>query len=235
METTENFETENASAEKKQKLRGIIITTIITSIVCLIPCVIGLIIWNKLPDQIASHFNFNEVPDKVSSKEFVVFGFPCYFFALNLLCNLLIYFSEKKGKTKSQPRVIYYIVGWLVPVVALVVSGIIYAYALGIEVSIFKWLAFVLSVLFIIMGNYIPKAEQNRIIGFRTKSTLENPELWRKVNRFGGWVLVLGGIINLLLLFTPLAKYVFLISLAIIALLPAIYLIILKQRMKKTD
>lgn len=49
---------------------------ILTSIVTLLPIVIGLLLWNQLPQSIATHFNFNGQPNGYSSKNFTVFVLP---------------------------------------------------------------------------------------------------------------------------------------------------------------
>lgn len=41
---------------------------ILSSIVVLLPMVIGLLIWNQLPKDVATHFGFNGQPDGYSSK-----------------------------------------------------------------------------------------------------------------------------------------------------------------------
>jgi uncharacterized membrane protein len=40
------------------------------------------------------------------------------------------------------------------------------------------------------------KVEPNPWYGFRTRATLENPELWYKVNRYSGWWLLIVGIVS---------------------------------------
>ena len=56
---------------------------ILTSCVILVPIIIGLILWNKLPDKIPTHWNAKGEADGWSSKAFAVFGFR--FFCL--LCT----------------------------------------------------------------------------------------------------------------------------------------------------
>ena len=38
-------------------------TLILTSIVILLPILIGILLWNKLPDSMAIHFNFDNEAD----------------------------------------------------------------------------------------------------------------------------------------------------------------------------
>ena len=45
---------------------------VITSLICLCPIVFGLILWDKLPESMAIHFNINNEADNFASKEFTV-------------------------------------------------------------------------------------------------------------------------------------------------------------------
>ena len=45
-------------------------TLIITGVIALLPILIGIFLWDKLPGQIAIHFNLNNEPDGFASKGF---------------------------------------------------------------------------------------------------------------------------------------------------------------------
>ena len=47
---------------------------LITSMITILPILAGLILWNKLPEQVATHFDFNGIPNGYSSRAFAVFG-----------------------------------------------------------------------------------------------------------------------------------------------------------------
>lgn len=51
-----------------------------------------------------------------------------------------------------------------------------------------------LSLLFVWLGNYMPRIEPNRMIGIRTHATLSSEEVWRKAHRFGGYLFFAAGI-----------------------------------------
>ena len=36
---------------------------LITSMITILPILAGLILWNKLPEQVATHFDFNGIPN----------------------------------------------------------------------------------------------------------------------------------------------------------------------------
>ena len=48
----------------------------ITSIVCLLPILAGVALWNKLPDEMAIHFDLYGKADGFASKGVVVFALP---------------------------------------------------------------------------------------------------------------------------------------------------------------
>ena len=48
----------------------------ITSAVCLLPILLGILLWDRLPDIMAIHFNIYGEADNFASKSFVVFGLP---------------------------------------------------------------------------------------------------------------------------------------------------------------
>ena len=47
---------------------------LITSMITILPILAGLILWNKLPEQVATHFDANGIPNGYSSRAFAVFG-----------------------------------------------------------------------------------------------------------------------------------------------------------------
>ena len=58
---------------------------ILTSVVTVLPIVIGLLLWNRLPDTIATHFTFDNVANGWSSKPFTVLGLPIILTVLHLV------------------------------------------------------------------------------------------------------------------------------------------------------
>ena len=48
---------------------------LVTSLVCLSPILLGILLWDKLPDTIAIHFNIYGVADNYAPKGFVVLEF----------------------------------------------------------------------------------------------------------------------------------------------------------------
>ena len=69
--------------------------------------------------------------------------------------------------------------------------------------TFFRTAYLVLSVLFIIIGNYLPKLKINRVSGVKTKYSQSSDDAWMKSQRFGGRLLVVGGITSLIVCLMP--------------------------------
>lgn len=173
---------------------------IITSIIVLLPILVGVAYWDELPEQIATHWGPSGEPDGWSSKAVAVFAVPLFLTAIHLICIMA---TRSDKKNRSQNAKMMELTYWLTPVVSLIVNGMTYANALGREVDVIRLLPIVIGLLFLFIGNYMPKCTPNRTIGFRIKWTLEDEENWIATHRFGGKVLVIGAIVLLATVLAP--------------------------------
>jgi uncharacterized membrane protein len=67
--------------------------------------------------------------------------------------------------------------------------------ALGLPVAVERVMPLGVGVLLIVIGNLLPRARSNWFVGIRTPWTLSSDRVWEKTHRFGGHLLVAGGII----------------------------------------
>ena len=75
-----------------------------------------------------------------------------------------------------------------------------------------------LGLLFIIIGNYLPKCKQNYTIGIRVMWALDDEENWTATHRFASRLWVGCGVVILLLAFLPWAEASLWISLGLVLL-----------------
>ena len=82
-----------------------------------------------------------------------------------------------------------------------------------------------LGVLFIFIGNYLPKTKQNSALGIKFSWTLRNEENWNKTHRITGKVWVLGGLIMIFSIFLPPVAMVSVVVCVVLAmmLVPVVY------------
>ena len=205
---------------------------ILSSVIILLPIVVGLLIWNYLPEQIATHYNLDGEPDGWSGKAFTILGLPVIIFIIHWIC---VFFTARDAKNKDQSSKVYHMILWILPITSLIVCGHTYAIALGWDVSIDIMVRILLGILFVILGNYMPKCSQNHTIGIRVAWTLRNEENWNKSHRFTGRLWVFGGISILATLFVPLKNmYVFFLLILLMAFAPMIYSFLYYRKQLKT-
>ncbi len=178
-------------------------TIIITSIVTILPILIGLILWNRLPNELATHFDMNNVADGWSTKPFVVFGLPFIVLGIHLLCTLATCMDPKNHKIGDK---IFKVVLWLIPAISWFSSLTTYGYNLGITINTTTYAMVLLGVVFIVIGNYLPKCRQNYTIGIKIPWTLNDEDNWNSTHRFAGKIWMIGGVIFVLLAFAGLSN-----------------------------
>ncbi len=194
----------------------------ITSLVALLPMLFGLLLWNRLPATIATHFGTSGTPDGWSSKAFAVFGLPCILLAAHLVCTLAT-LADPRRKSIN-PR-LWHILLWVCPLLSVVVNSSIYLYALGLPIDMGRICCLVVGLLFLLFGNYLPKCRQNSTVGIKLPWTLADQANWNSTHRFAGWLWVAAGLVMLLALFVPamFSPAVLFGTIAAVALLPVAY------------
>ncbi|MDO4340218.1 MAG: SdpI family protein [Eubacteriales bacterium] len=200
-------------------------TIILTSFIILIPIFAGLLLWNRLPEQMPVHFSFDGTVDGWGSKPFVVVGLPFVMLALHWFC---IACTSIDPKQKNIGRKMIYVVLWIVPVISLFADLICYANALGYGVDVSSAVFFVIGIMFIIVGNYMPKSGQSYTVGYKIPWTLNSEENWNRTHRLAGWLWILGGF---LFIVGAVVKWHWIIWAVLpIAVIPVIYSAILYKK-----
>lgn len=168
-------------------------TLVITCIVSLLPIILGIVLWDKLPESIAIHFNFKNEPDNFASKEFAVFGLPIMMALLQIICCVINDINAKKYGTRVKFETV---TKWIIPVMSIILQIITLGYSLGWNVDIRKAVALIIGILFLVLGNYLPKFDY-------IKNYNIDAEKARKINRFTGYETVIMGILMLITIFLP--------------------------------
>ena len=194
---------------------------LLTSMVILFPMLWGLMIWSQLPNQIPIHFNFAGQANNFQSKPLVVFGLPIF----DLMVHLFVIFmigrdSKNSAMNEKMIRAIY----WLTPIVSLSTSYLIYSKALGSTTNPSVFVSVLLGLIFVIMGNYMPKLKVNHTVGIRLPWTIQSEDNWHKTHRLAGKLWVLGGLILLLEAGLQFAlSYVLVLVILAIVFIPVMY------------
>lgn len=208
---------------KYRKYKGqIILTTIIT----ILPMVVGILLWNRMPDQVVVHWGNDNQPNGWASKGFAVFGIPFLLGVVQFLCVIVTLNDPKKQNISAK---MLKVVFWLIPVVSWVCCGMTYIWAAGIPVNVGMLAGLAVGIVFIVMGNYMPKSRQSYTVGIKLPWTLNNAENWNRTVRFTGKLWIVAGFLFIIEGFVQL-NGVIPVVIALVIVIPAAYSFILYQK-----
>ena len=193
-------------------------------IIILIPIVMTIILYNKLPDQLAVHFGTNGKADGYQGKFTFLLTSALFLIFIPLLLKVTRYMDPKKknyDKFESTFDMFRLIFTTFLSVMYITLLFYNLGYAVNIQMIVLIGIGF----LFMFLGNNMSKIRFNYTMGIRTPWTLANEEVWRRTHRLAGPLWLVGGIIVIIIAFLPgnLAFTIMMIILAIIALVPIIY------------
>ena len=208
------------------------LTTIIVLVLVLAATIAGLSLWNRLPDQMASHWNVNDQVDGYMSKFWGVFLMPLITLGMFLLFLVIPNIDPLKANI-AQFRDAFNLF------IVLIVGFMVYVYALTLlwnlgytNFGLGKAMMPALGVLFIFVGYMLRKARRNFFIGIRTPWTLSSDRVWDETHRIGAILFTISGVLALLgSFFGGMTAFVMLMVLVLgSAIFLVIYSYILYQR-----
>lgn len=179
--------------EKKNRIK-----LILSVIICLLPMLLGVILYNKLPEQMPIHFTISDVPDNYAHKNFALFGIPLIMAIVQAICLIAVNIKLNKLKIEEKPKILK-IMEWFIPVVTVLIYVIMVEVSLGSAVYVGKSICLILGILFIIMGNYIPKMSYE--MGKTTFHPMPKSEKsFRKMSKIMGYSFIGIGIFLLIMI-----------------------------------
>lgn len=158
---------------------------VIGNIVILTPVIVGLVFYKQLPNQIAIHFNVEEQANGFMNRNLAIVALP--FLAL-IIYNLCFSFF----KQITIPFLKEFML-WLVPISAVLIQGLILTVALGGHVQVRLTVIWLVALIFLVIGNYLPKS-----IGLATKNHSESS---KSVERKLGYLMVAMSLVLLISLY----------------------------------
>ncbi|MDD6005251.1 MAG: SdpI family protein [Firmicutes bacterium] len=209
-----------------KKNRSILFMTLL----CLLPMVIGLVIYNKLPEELPIHFNMEGIADDYAPKSFTVFGMPLFFVVMNLIVYFAIRFDPKNH---NQNSLMMKLPLYFIPFLGNIIIGMIYMMGLGMNFNITSIIILSSIVLMILLGNYLPKCRQNYTIGIKVPWTLNSERNWNMTHRFAGYLWVITGVVSLICLFIlprEIFTIIFFVGLGVMVVVPIVYSFMLYRK-----
>lgn len=205
--------------------KGIIL---LTSLITLAPMLVGMLLWNKFPDQVPIHWNAAGGIDGWGSKLFAVVLLPLFLLGVHWFCIIVTAADPKSKDIEGKPL---QLVLWICPFMSLLICTLVYATAWGIGLSVEILMPLMMGALFLVIGNYLPKCKQNYTIGIKVSWALEDEDNWNATHRFAGRLWVLGGAV--IMATAVLGNFILFISITLVmTFLPVIYSYLYYRRHK---
>ncbi len=168
---------------------------IFSVLVCLLPMILGMVLYNKLPEQMPIHFTINDIPDNYAPKNFALFGIPII---MAVVQAVSIWSIIKKLQNNNKPKIVK-IMEWFIPIITVLLYIIMVEVSLGSDVYIGKSVCLILGILFMIIGNYLPK------MSYETGEAFFHPKpksekSFRKMTKTMGYGFIAIGILLLIMI-----------------------------------
>jgi uncharacterized membrane protein len=197
--------------------------------------IVGIALWNRLPDPMASHWGPNDEVNGYISKFWGVFLLPLITLGMFLLFRIIPSIDPLKANI-AQFRDVFNLF------ISLIVAFMVYLYILTLRWNLgytnfemSKAMLPAMGILFFFIGYLLRKAKRNFFIGIRTPWTLSSDYVWDETHRLGSVLFmasgalafigsIFGGMLAFWFLFVPLIGS---------ALITLVYSYVLYQREAK--
>jgi len=204
-------------------------TMVITTLVCLMPLILSAILYDRLPEQIPIHFDVAGEADNYASKAFGALVLPL----LLALVNVFTQFVLNNDPKRDQGQPLRDMSKWVLPILSILMIPITLFKALGYDIRIEKVIPVLVALLFLVIGNYLPKCKHNYTVGIKIPWTLANEENWNSTHRFAGWIWTIASILLLVSALTGwFVPVVSILSLTAMVAGPVIYSFLFYRRTK---
>jgi len=174
------------------------LTTIIVVIVIAGAAIAGALIWNQMPDPMASHWNVNDQVDGYISRFWGVFMMPIINLGLFLLFLAIPLIDPLKANIAKFRGVfnlfIAFIIGYMTYVHALTLVWNLGN--TGFDMS--KAMLPAIGLLFLLLGYLLRQSRRNWFIGIRTPWTLSSDRVWDETHRIGSILFMLCGVLAII-------------------------------------
>lgn len=205
-------------------------TTIISLVLIAIAVLAGVLLWNRLPDPMPSHWNAAGEIDGYMSKFWGIFLMPIMTVALLGLFLVIPHIDPLKANIAK-------FIGIFNVFIVVFVAYMLYVYALtlfaalSIPFNMTAMLIPVVGLLFIGVGYMMGSAKRNFFIGIRTPWTLSSETVWDETHKLGSKLFMLAGAVTIVSAFLgENGIWLLITAILIAAFVPIVYSYILWRR-----
>lgn len=155
---------------------------LISSLLILLPMALWPVLGKRFPVTVGTVWG---------SQKNILLLTPLALLALHWIC---LFYSLRDPGNRGQSKKAVGLVFWFCPAVSFFTSAMVYLAVLGKVSVLMSCNMLFTGLMFIVIGNYLPKCKRNSTIGIKVPWAVENDENWNATHRFGGKLWVTGGL-----------------------------------------
>ncbi len=175
---------------------------ILSLVLVIISVLAGIFLYDKMPEQMASHWNAQGIVDGHISRFWGLFLMPLITLGLFLVLVFLPRLDPLKANVEKF-RSYYEKFIFLFTLFMVYVHALTLLWNLSFKFELLVMLSPAFAMLLFYLGVLISKSERNWFIGIRTPWTLSSDKVWNKTHHLGGILFKISGLIALLGLIYP--------------------------------
>lgn len=209
-------------------------------LIAIAPAIYLGLIWQKLPDTVAMHFDIQGKPDRYGDKSELLIVVLILFAVSVGLYFLMANINRIDPKRYAAENTLRFKkIGFAVALfIAALNCFIIYSSTHGGSKMDVNLILAAVSLLFAVIGNYMPNLKPNYFAGMRLPWTLESQDNWRATHALAGRIWFYGGLAMTLLCFLlppAAATVVFIGGILLMVIIPAVFSWRFYQRQKNSN
>lgn len=182
------------------------------------------LVYTRLPSPMPVHWDINGQPNGYGSRVFGAFFAPTMALVLWGILRGLPHIDPRRTNYARFQGTYDLIVDAVVTLLVVIHVGVVGS-ALGWPVRIERTVPLALGVLFLVVGNVLPRARSNWWFGIRTPWTLSSETAWTRTHRVGGYLMSAAGVVTIFSALLPprWSLGVMLVAVGLASLIPVIY------------
>ena len=160
------------------------------------PFLMILAVYNKLPAEVPMHWNIHGEIDRYGSRNelFLIAGINVF---LGVFMSAVAKIDPKQKNYTKFRETYDWMVIWTLGFMTVLMGVVLTETMQPGTINISKVACIMVGILFIVLGNVMPKVKQNFFTGVKTPWALSSEAVWNKTQRLGGKSMVLGGVLIL--------------------------------------
>lgn len=156
----------------------------------------GAALYSHMPEQMPGHWNFKGEVDRYTSRFGGAFGPPLVTAGIYAMMVVLPFIDPRRENYRKFAGA-YRIMKFVLVVFMTLIYFITLLSVFGYQVPVDRATMAGVSLLFIVLGNYMGQIRHNYFVGIKTPWTLADEQVWQKTHRLGGRLWVAAGLLSL--------------------------------------